>query len=100
MTDPGGARKPWALLAYTVADHKGGGGKLDDAAKAELKAICDAADFGRLSVAAQVDFKFTRGVFRAALTAAPGAWRDFEDVPAENYPLWRAIKGSLKQSAL
>lgn len=36
--------KPWAVLAYTVADDKSGGSELDAAAKRELKAICEAAD--------------------------------------------------------
>ena len=64
MDAPPVTRKPWAVLAYTVADDKGTGDSLDAAAKEELKALCDGADFGRMSVAAQVDFKFTRGIFR------------------------------------
>jgi Clostripain family len=94
------AKKPWALLAYTVADDKGGGGSLDAAAKDELKAICDAADFGRVSVAAQVDFRHTRGVFRGSLTSRPPKSRDFEDVRAENHPLWRKILGGVDPSTL
>ena len=54
-------RKPWAVLAYTVADDKGTGDSLDAAAKEELKSICNAADFGQMSVAAQVDFKHADG---------------------------------------
>jgi hypothetical protein len=42
---PSHLRKPWAVLAYTVADDKSGGSNLDAAAKIELKALCDAADF-------------------------------------------------------
>jgi hypothetical protein len=93
-------RKPWALLAYTVADDKGGGSSLDVAAREELKAICDAADFGRLSVAAQVDFKRTSGVFRGSLTTPPPKGRDFEPVTADRHPLWRKILGGVKQSVL
>jgi hypothetical protein len=92
--------KPWALLAYTVADDKGGGGSLDRAAQQELRAICDAADFGQVSVAAQVDFKRTRGVYRGSLTAAPPKVRDFEEVRAENHPLWRKILGTVRHSVL
>ena len=65
--------KPWAVLAYTVADDKSGGSELDAAAKRELKAICEAADFGQVNVAAQVDFKHTRGVWRGLLTEKPRA---------------------------
>src|SRR5688572_21094808 len=93
-------RKPWAVLAYTVADDKGGGDSLDAAAKAELKSLCDAADFGQMSVAAQVDFKHTRGVFRGVLTEAPPKTRGFETIPAESHPLWRAIKARLDRSKL
>ena len=91
-------RKAWAVLAYTVADDKGGGRSIDTPVKEELKAICDGADFGQVSIAAQVDFKRTRGVFRGALTAAPSKGRDFEDVRAEHHPLWRKILGNIRQS--
>lgn len=93
-------RKAWALLAYTVADDKGGGSSIDASVKEELKAICDGADFGQVSIAAQVDFKRTRGVFRGALTAATMKGRDFEDVRAEHHPLWRKILGNIRQSTL
>jgi hypothetical protein len=93
-------RKPWAVLAYTVADDKGSGQSLDAAAKDELKSLCDAADFGRMNVAAQVDFKHTRGVFRGVLTEAPPKTRGFESIPADSHPLWRAIKAKLDRSKL
>ena len=93
-------RKAWALLAYTVADDKGGGRSIDTPVKEELKALCDSADFGQVSIAAQVDFKRTRGVFRGALTAAPPKGRDFEDVRAEHHPLWRKILGNIRRSTL
>jgi hypothetical protein len=90
--------KPWAVLAYTVADDKGGGRNLDAAAKQELMAICDASDFAEVSIAAQVDFTNTRGVFRAVLTEAPptGSSRTC----CQNHPLWRAVEAKLKQSTL
>lgn len=92
--------KPWAVLAYTVADDRGGGGALDRAAQRELRAICDAADFSQVSVAAQVDFKrLRRGVFRGALTAAPET-REFADVRDEDHPLWRRIVGNVRRSRL
>ena len=92
------APKPWAVLAYTVADDKGGGSSLDASVKEELKAICDSADFGQVSVAAQVDFKRPRGVFRGSLTAPPPATRGFEPVQAEDHPLWRKILGTVTRS--
>jgi hypothetical protein len=89
------ARKAWAVLAYTVADDKGGGGSLDVAAQKELKAMCDAADFGRVSIAAQVDFKRLPGVFRGTLDAAPPPKGTVQDASAENHPLWRKILGQV-----
>jgi hypothetical protein len=83
--------KPWAVLAYTVADDKSGGSELDAAAKRELKAICEAADFGQVNVAAQVDFKHTRGVWRGLLTEKPGR---------DDHPLWRSIVGGIKRSLI
>jgi len=93
-------RKPWAVLAYTVADDKGTGDSLDAAAKEELKALCDAADFGHMNVAAQVDFKHTRGVFRGVLTEPPPKTRGFESIPADSHPLWRSIKAKLDRAKL
>ena len=93
-------RKPWAVLAYTVADDKGTGDSLDAAAKEELKSLCDAADFGQMSVAAQVDFKHTRGVFRGVLTEPPPKTRGFESIPADSHPLWRGIKARLDRAKL
>lgn len=93
-------RKPWAVLAYTVADDKGSGDSLDAAAKEELKSLCNAADFGQMSVAAQVDFKHSRGVFRGVLTEAPPKTRGFESIPADSHPLWRGIKAKLDRSKL
>jgi hypothetical protein len=93
-------RKPWAVLAYTVADDKGSGDSLDDAAKEELRSLCDAADFGQMSVAAQVDFKHATGVFRGVLTEAPPKKRAFEPIPADSHPLWRGIKAKLDRSKL
>ena len=93
-------RKPWAVLAYTVADDKGTGDSLDAAAKEELKSLCNAADFGQMSVAAQVDFKHTRGVFRGVLTEPPPKTRGFESIPADSHPLWRGIKAKLDRAKL
>lgn len=100
MTADNGDRKPWAVLAYTVADDRGGGDALDQPAAAELKSICSAADFGEMNVAAQVDFKHARGVFRGVLTEAPATTRAFEDIPPESHPLWRGIKVRLERSQL
>ena len=91
------ARKPWTVLAYTVADDKSGGGSLDASAQQELKALCDAADFGRVSIAAQVDFVKPKGVFRGSITAAPPKSRGFGVVRAEDHPLWQAILGDVDE---
>lgn len=91
------AAKPWAVLSYMVADDKSGGSPLDNAAKIEMQAFCKAADFDRVSIAAQIDFKHTPGVFRGVLLEKP---RDFEEVKPEAHPLWRTIVGGLKQSKL
>ena len=96
MTTP---TKPWAVLAYTVADDKGGGSALDAGARRELKAICDAANFGRMSVAAQVDFQRPKGVFRGSMTAPPPKSRGFSDVRAEDHPLWQQILGAVDLKA-
>lgn len=90
-------RKPWTVLAYTVADDKSGGGSLDASAQQELKALCDAADFGQVSIAAQVDFIEPKGVFRGTITAAPPKSRGFATVRAEDHPLWRAILGDIDE---
>lgn len=92
--------KAWAVLAYLVADDKSTGQTIDAQVKEELKAICLAADYGQVSIAAQVDFKNTRGVSRGTITARPKTRGGFEDVPAEDQPLWRKILGGLEQSTL
>jgi cysteine peptidase C11 family protein len=94
--------KPWAVLAYTVADDKSGSSELDAAAKRELRAICEAADFGQVNVAAQVDFKHTRGIWRGLLTEKP-TLRVTKVAPTpddddDDHPLWRSIVGSIKRS--
>lgn len=98
MTNDDTPKRPWAVLAYTVADDKSSGGALDRPAQKELKAICDAADFGRLRVAAQVDFKSAPGVFRAVLEESEP--RAFEDIDASEHPLWRSIEAKLARSKL
>jgi Clostripain family len=100
VTSEQGRQKPWAVLAYTIADDKGGGDSLDGAAKEELKSLCSAADFGHMNVAAQVDFKHTAGVFRGVLTEPSGGGRGFEAIPADSHPLWRGIKARLDRSKL
>jgi len=95
VSDAPRARKAWAVLAYTVADDKAGGDALDAAAQKELKALCDAADFGQVSIAAQVDFKRPKGVYRGTLVAAPPKERGFQDVSGESHPLWRKILGQV-----
>src|SRR5262245_1459284 len=94
-------RKPWAVLAYTVADDKAHGAALDRAAQRELKAACDAADFTQVSLAAQVDFKkAARGVYRASITANPPPSRGFHKVDLDKHSLWQKIVESLEQSVM
>lgn len=90
-------RHAWAVLAYTVADDKGTGDSLDAAAKQELKALFDAADFGRVRVVAQVDFKHTLGVFRAALTHDEQTHeKRRRPMSVKKHPLWRDISQALR----
>ncbi len=97
MSSESSGKKPWAVLAYTVADDKAGGANLDAAAKIELKQLCGAADFGQVNIAAQVDFKHTRGVFRSTLKEEP---RDFEEVDPADHPRWRSIVSKIRKSKL
>jgi hypothetical protein len=92
----GQERKPWSVLAYIVADDKGASSPLDEAARQEIRTICDAADRSRVPVAVQVDFKNTPGVFRAALRESRG----FEDADPDNYDLWRIVARKAENSDL
>ena len=85
-------KKSWAVLAYTIAEDMASSSRLDASARQELKAICDAADFRQVSVAAQVDFKKVRGIYRGALTDLPPPDRGFKNLadPA-NHVLWQKI---------
>src|SRR4051794_3291601 len=91
------ARKPWAVLSYVVADDRANGSSLDRAAEGEIKAICNAADFGKVSVAVQVDFKRRPGVFRATLLERQEP-RRFERIVWEEDSLWRRILGKVEHS--
>lgn len=82
--------KAWAVLAYTIAEDTASSSPLDEAAQGELEAICRAADFGRVSVAAQVDFKQRRGVYRTAITEVD-EHRGFSDIDPARNKLWRTI---------
>lgn len=96
MPDSPPSKKPWAVLAYTIAEDPGTSSQLDTTAKRELKAICDAADWRKISVAAQVDFKNRRGVYRGALTQLAPKGRGFEDIDPENHELWAQVKESVR----
>lgn len=92
-------RRPWAVLAYAVADDSGASTNIDNAAKRELVALCAAAGdarFEHLSVAAQVDFKFDPGIFRASINP-PFTRGEFVPVPPDR--LWRKIERTLPESA-
>ena len=83
--------KEWSVLAYLVGDHKGDADSLDDAITSELKAICDAADFRRLSIAVQVDFRRNGRTFRAVLTEPPSRTVRAQDERPRDNPLSRLI---------
>ena len=97
MSDASPWTKLWALLAYTVADDESTSAAIDVPVKHGLKAICDGSGFSQISIAAQVDFKFKPGVFRASLTTLPD--REFEDIPAESQSLFREILARVEQSS-
>ena len=85
-------RKPWALLAYTVADDYTEGAVVDVPAQNELKAIFESCAERQVSVAAQVDFKSIPGVIRASVREPVLAGdRAFDELPPEKYPLWLEI---------
>jgi hypothetical protein len=104
MKPEGRKRNPWAVLAYTVADDRSDGDAIDASARKELHAICQAADyFGEMDVAAQVDFKRSRGVFRGVIAEAlqkKRRYEGFKAARAESHPFWRDIEGKLKHSRL
>lgn len=104
MSPKPGKRNPWAVLAYTVADDRSDGDAIDASARRELQAICQAADyFGEMSVAAQVDFKRSRGVFRGVVAETLQKKRRYEGFKAAralSHPLWRDIESRLKHSRL
>lgn len=85
-------RKPWAILAYTIAEDAATSSVLDRTAQNELKAICDAADFRRVSIAAQVDFKRRRGVYRGAIWHLEPKGRGFADIDPADHELWKQVR--------
>lgn len=91
MTTLPNAKKAWTVLAYTIAEDAATTSVLDTSARRELKAICDAADFRQVSIAAQVDFKKRRGVYRSALTELDPSERGFKDIDPDNHELWSRI---------
>lgn len=96
MPEAAVVKKPWAVLAYTIAEDAHAESVLDATAKDELTALTDAADFRKVSVAAQVDFRGRRGVYRGALTQLGPKGRDFEPVDPERYGLWAEVKRSVE----
>ncbi len=82
--------KAWAVLAYTIAEDAASSSPLDASAQRELEAICRAADYDRVSVAAQVDFKRRRGVYRSAITGID-EHRGFNDIDPARNGLWQTI---------
>ncbi len=98
MTTPANTKKAWAVLAYTIAEDTASASPLDTSARGELKAICDAADFRHVSVAAQVDFKRRRGVYRSAITALDPAERGFKDIDPTQHELWQKILSGVDEA--
>ena len=111
-------KKPndWTLLAYTIADDKGGFHAIDQAAENDVTAICGAADLGRFSVAFQLDLKRHPGVYRATIKPRRSAatlqprqprpsrqaetTRNFRRIDPRRRPLWRDIAPKLQQTDL
>jgi len=87
--------KDWAVLAYVVGDDKGAAGSLDDAIASELQAICNAADFAKVSVAVQADFKRTGKTFRAVLADKPVQPTPSATEQPQDNPLSRKISDQL-----
>jgi hypothetical protein len=92
-------RRPWSLLAYTVADDYSSGDPIDRPMLRELKGLCVAADRTALSIAAQVDFKSHPGLCRAAVVP--------HDLSAGLTPtapggtsLWHTIETKVRHSTL
>lgn len=105
MSSRSGARRPWTVLAYTVADDRADGDSLDRPAEKELRSICQAADFfGDVGVSTQVDFKSApRGVYRSVLAPALQKRRShdgFKEIRARAHTLWGDIEAGLKHSRL
>jgi Clostripain family len=96
-TPTASTRKPWAILAYTIAEDTATSSVLDTTAQRELKAICDAADFRRVSIAAQVDFKRRRGVYRGAIVHLEPKGRGFKDIDPAEHELWKLVRDGVRE---
>jgi hypothetical protein len=94
-----GNRRPWSLLAYTVADDFSSGDPIDRPMLRELKQLCVAADQTALSMAAQVDFKSHPGICRAAVVPHD---RSSGLTPASpgSRSVWHAIEAHIRHSTL
>src|SRR5216684_262041 len=91
-----GDQRSWAVLAYLVADDKAGCSPLDEAARAEIAAICQAADLTRMHVAVQVHFNDQPGIFRA--TFEPTKSKEFGRIEA--FDFWAQIVSTARTSRL
>ncbi|MGE0811766.1 MAG: clostripain-related cysteine peptidase [Vicinamibacterales bacterium] len=96
MPETAPARKPWAVLAYTIAEDTHSSTLLDTTARGELEALCDAADLRKVSLAAQVDFKGRRGVYRGAVTRVQPKRRGFSDIDPKRFELWKQVEASVE----
>ncbi|MCM3878552.1 MAG: clostripain-related cysteine peptidase, partial [Vicinamibacterales bacterium] len=89
--------RAWTVLAYMVADDKGGSSSteeaaLDEAVRKEIAAIATGAALTNTHVAVQVDFRKTPGIFRKVLQDLPiGSTVSETDV-------WQAICQMAEQS--
>ncbi|MEZ5292398.1 MAG: clostripain-related cysteine peptidase [Vicinamibacterales bacterium] len=96
MPETAPPRKPWAVLAYTIAEDTHSSTLLDTTARGELEALCDAADLRKVSLAAQVDFKGRRGVYRGAVTRVAPKRRGFSDIDPKRFELWKQVEASVE----
>jgi Clostripain family len=97
--------RPWTVLAYLVADDKGGASSAADAAldlavRKEIAAIATAASLTNTHVAIQVDFRKTPGIFRTVLkdlpigsnVSEPDVWNVICQLAAQSNPVEEKLK--------
>ncbi len=88
-----GSRKPWALLAYTVASGGASMHPLTGAEEREIRAISEAADLDLMHVALQADFGDRPEVYRELLR--PASANNGRKNKAPHLTFWRQLAHQL-----